>query len=75
MLRDTTEWVKAVGDGWNVLVGTDEGRIVEAIKAFSPRKKRSMIFGEVGASGRIVGVIGEIRGKMGWIFRRSMRSH
>ncbi|MCQ8893253.1 MAG: UDP-N-acetylglucosamine 2-epimerase (non-hydrolyzing) [Methanolinea sp.] len=53
-LRDTTEWVETVGDGWNVLVGADRKRIGEAIRTFRPRKERSMIFGEEGASGRIV---------------------
>ena len=52
-LRDTTEWVETVDDGWNVLVGADGGVILEAIRTFSPGKERSMIFGEVGASRRI----------------------
>lgn len=56
-LRDTTEWVETVEDGWNVLVGADEGKIGEAIRTFSPAKVRSMIFGEVGASGRIGAVL------------------
>jgi UDP-N-acetylglucosamine 2-epimerase (non-hydrolysing) len=58
-LRDTTEWVETVQDGWNVLVGADRERIGDAVRNFAPRKERSMIFGEVGASGRIVEVIGE----------------
>jgi len=56
-LRDTTEWVETVDDGWNVLVGADRERIGEAIRTFRPRKERSMIFGEAGASGRIVAVL------------------
>jgi len=56
-LRDTTEWVETVKDGWNVLVGAEKGKIVEMIRTFSPKNKRSMIFGEVGASGRIAGII------------------
>ena len=52
-LRDTTEWVETVEDGWNVRVGADRGKIVEAIRTFLPEKERSMIFGEAGASGRI----------------------
>lgn len=58
-LRDTTEWVETVDDGWNVLVGADRGKIVEAIRMCTPENERSMIFGEVGASGRIAGVLGE----------------
>lgn len=56
-LRDTTEWVETVEDGWNVLVGAKTEKIVNAIRTFSPRKKRSMIFGEGGASRRISGIL------------------
>ena len=56
-LRDTTEWVEMGEDGWNVLVGADRGRIGEAIETFRPEKERGMIFGDVGASGRIVEVL------------------
>jgi len=52
-LRETTEWVETVQDGWNVLVGADRERIGDAVRNFAPKKERSMIFGEVGASGRI----------------------
>jgi UDP-N-acetylglucosamine 2-epimerase (non-hydrolysing) len=58
-LRDTTEWVETVRDGWNVLVGADREKIEEAVRHFSPAGERSMVFGEVGAAGRIAGVIGE----------------
>lgn len=30
-LRENTEWVETLEDGWNVLVGADEKRIVEAV--------------------------------------------
>ena len=30
-LRDTTEWVETVADGWNVIVGTNRAAIVEAV--------------------------------------------
>ncbi|RLG14622.1 MAG: UDP-N-acetylglucosamine 2-epimerase (non-hydrolyzing), partial [Candidatus Nanohalarchaeota archaeon] len=30
-LRETTEWVETVNHGWNLLVGTDKTKIVEAI--------------------------------------------
>ena len=60
-LRDTTEWVETVKEGWNVLVGADKEMIVEMIRTFSPENKRSMIFGEVGASGRIADIITDFR--------------
>ncbi len=58
-LRDTTEWVETVRDGGRVLVGADREKIEEAVRHFSPERERSMVFGEVGAAGRIAGVIGE----------------
>jgi len=58
-LRDTTEWVETVRDGWNVLVGADREKIEEAVRHFSPAGERSMVFGGVGAAGRIAGVIGD----------------
>jgi hypothetical protein len=46
-LRDTTEWDEMGRDGGHVLV--------EAVRHFSPSGKRSMVFGEIGAAGRIAG--------------------
>ena len=33
-MRDNTEWVETVEDGWNVLVGADYGEILDAIRGF-----------------------------------------
>ena len=60
-LRENTEWVETVEDGWNVLVGADRGKIVEAIREFEPAGLQREVFGTVGASGRIVRVIGRSR--------------
>jgi len=35
-LRERTEWVETVEDGWNVLVGADKERILRAIREFEP---------------------------------------
>ena len=41
-LRENTEWVETVEDGWNVLVGADTGRIVaEAERAGDARRRHS----------------------------------
>jgi len=56
-LRDTTEWVETVNAKWNVLVGADPKKILEAIKGFSPNKYRPKIFGPSGASARIAKII------------------
>jgi len=57
-LRENTEWVETVEAGWNVLVGADRERIVEAIWEFELGGSQKELFGTVGASGRIVEVIG-----------------
>lgn len=44
-LRDTTEWVETVEDGWNVLVGVDRGKIIQMAQEFAPVRKRLDVFG------------------------------
>ena len=52
-LRDETEWVETVEDGWNVLVGANKKKILEAISRFEPKGKQSNYFGEGNAAVRI----------------------
>ncbi|MGP8321451.1 MAG: non-hydrolyzing UDP-N-acetylglucosamine 2-epimerase [Methanosarcinaceae archaeon] len=59
-LRDNTEWVETVADGWNLLVGADKGRILGAVRDFECRGVQRAVFGEGDASERIVGVLGEV---------------
>lgn len=56
-LREETEWVETVENGWNVLVGADEQRIVGAIAAFNPVEERSDYFGKGNAAVEIAAVI------------------
>jgi len=44
-LRGETEWVETVEAGWNVLVGADSARIVEAVHSFVPRSSRPPLYG------------------------------
>ena len=44
-LRENTEWVETVEEGWNVLVGADFNKIVNTINCFNPIKDLSDIFG------------------------------
>lgn len=60
-LRDTTEWVETIIDGWNVLVGADEEAIHSAIRTFSPLSKQRDVFGPPGASRRIAEDIGSLK--------------
>jgi len=46
-LRENTEWVETLRDGWNVLVGADFTKIVDADQAMlSKRTEQSVIFGK-----------------------------
>ena len=41
-LRETTEWVETVEDGWNVLVGANDGAIIKWQMVLSQRGSRGM---------------------------------
>ena len=59
-LRENTEWVETVEDGWNVLVGADADRIVlEAEKVAGSRRRHSARFGDGHAAERIAAIIRE----------------
>ncbi len=55
-LRDNTEWVETLSAGCNVLVGSDEEKIVEAAMSFQPDFTSSNIFG-CGACDKIAEII------------------
>jgi len=56
-LRDETEWVETVEIGWNTLVGSDCGRIVEAVRSFTPRASRAPLYGDGLVAARCVGLL------------------
>jgi UDP-N-acetylglucosamine 2-epimerase len=45
-LRDETEWVETVQNGWNILVGADRDRIVAAVRAFMPPPAHPPLYGD-----------------------------
>jgi UDP-N-acetylglucosamine 2-epimerase len=50
-LMDNTPWVETVLDGWNILVGDDKAKIIDAVKNFHPSdQKHSERFGKGNAS-------------------------
>jgi UDP-GlcNAc3NAcA epimerase len=53
-IRDSTEWVETVEDGWNVLVGADKEKIVEMANDFEPANEQRDAFGSGDASERII---------------------
>lgn len=55
-LRDNTEWLETVEDGWNVLVGTDKEKIVNAALHFEPSGTQRDVFG-VDACKKIVDLL------------------
>lgn len=56
-LRDKTEWVETVDDGWNILVGADKENIVDKWRNFNPTGKQSNAFGGRNVSGRIIKIL------------------
>src|SRR2546428_458252 len=52
-LRDETEWIETVEDGWNALVGTDTADILDAIEKFNPSGTKSKSFGDGHAAEKI----------------------
>ena len=45
-LRGNTEWIETVEDGWNILVGTDMEKTIEAARNFKPSRQYSKVFGQ-----------------------------
>ncbi len=43
-LRNETEWIETVQNGWNMVVGTDAERIIEAVRNFSPPINRPVLY-------------------------------
>ncbi len=63
-LRDTTEWVETVNDGWNILCGADREKILQAIRCFKPnREVYTSKFGDGKTSEKIVEILREEIGK------------
>ncbi len=43
-LRENTEWVETLRVGWNVLVGADKVKIIDAVRKFNPTGEQREIF-------------------------------
>lgn len=59
-LRENTEWIETVEDGWNVLVGSDKKKIIRMVNEFEPEGKQRNVFGNGNASEKIARIIDEI---------------
>ena len=60
-LRENTEWVETVEDGWNVLVGANDGAIIKMANGFEPKGKQRDVFGDGKAGKKIKGIIGRLQ--------------
>lgn len=58
-LRENTEWVETLHDGWNVLTGADEGKILSAINTPTPRNPQQDLY-PAGASRMIRHILHQI---------------
>jgi UDP-GlcNAc3NAcA epimerase len=58
-LRNETEWVETVRDGWNRVAGTGPEAILEAVRTFRPPEEQSLPFGDGSAADRISRLICE----------------
>ncbi|MEO8679089.1 MAG: UDP-N-acetylglucosamine 2-epimerase, partial [Vicinamibacterales bacterium] len=62
-LRDETEWVETVANGWNVLTGADPARILSAARQAARPADRPPLCGEDDVVDKIVSVLGEGLGR------------
>ena len=51
-LRDETEWVETVDDGWNILAGANREKIASLVREFNPQSEQRDVFGPGDASVR-----------------------
>ena len=56
-LRDETEWIETVEDGWNALVGTETEDVLHAIEHFNPSGTKSKSFGDGHAAEHIAAIV------------------
>ena len=63
-LRENTEWVETVEDGWNVLLGADEEKFLGAVHDFEPQREQRNMFGDGNAARRIAEEIKEADGNI-----------
>jgi UDP-N-acetylglucosamine 2-epimerase (non-hydrolysing) len=59
-LRENTEWVETVYDGWNVLVGTRSEAIMKIVRSFHPDSSQKDVFGDGKASKNIATLLSSV---------------
>lgn len=56
-LRERTEWIETVEDGWNVLVGTNKSAIIRMANEFEPATKQTEVLGQGNASRNVCRIL------------------
>ncbi len=56
-MRENTEWIETIDDGWNVLVGADYKKIMDSIRLFEGSKSVGNIFGNGDTAERICDIL------------------
>ena len=56
-LRCETEWVETVAAGWNVLVGSNAAKIVDAVRTFTPSSSHPTLYGDAFAAQRCIDLL------------------
>ena len=56
-LRDETEWLETLESGWNVVVGTDREKIVNAVGCLNTDNPRPEFYGDGRAAEKIISLI------------------
>lgn len=59
-MRDETEWVETVENGWNIVVGTDKIKILDALLKFNAVNEQKPVFGDGNAANKILKLINNI---------------
>lgn len=60
-MRDETEWVETVENGWNIIVGTNKEKILNAIVKFKPEKNNKKYLGMAMQRKKILDIINEMK--------------
>jgi UDP-N-acetylglucosamine 2-epimerase len=60
-LRDETEWVETVAAGWNVLVGSDSTKILDAVRSFVGADTHPPLYGDGDAGQKCVELLSASR--------------
>jgi UDP-N-acetylglucosamine 2-epimerase (non-hydrolysing) len=56
-LRENTEWVETIDEGWNVLVHANKNKILKAIHDFTPKNPPKRLFGDGHTGQEIVNIL------------------